>query len=81
MLLRHKYAFPRISKYQENYFFNALYLQRKSTSYIQRMGQNYLALVLSFLLLEIQTGKENISTHGPIASVCLAPSIDLGQEK
>jgi len=21
MLLRHKYAFPRISKYQENYFF------------------------------------------------------------
>jgi hypothetical protein len=34
--------------------------------------------LLSFLLLEIQTGKENISTHGPIASVWLAPSIDLG---
>jgi hypothetical protein len=78
MLLRHKCAFPRIGKYQENNFFNALSLQRKSTSSIQRMGQNYLALLLSFLLLEIQTGKENISTHGPIASVWLAPSIDLG---
>ena len=31
-------------------------------------------------MLEIQTGKENISPHGPIASVRFALSIDLGQE-
>jgi len=69
MLLRHSRAFPRISKNQETIFFNALSLQRKSTSCIQSMGRNYLALVPSFLLLEIQTGKENISPQAPIASV------------